>query len=491
MKRPGARRSGAFFFRPQELLKGDRRAAETKGGPICPEKGATMGEAEDRRGQKLVLCRLERLGIEAELLPGRRSIIATLPLRSAPFTTLEGPRYFDQVRFATVGPSQIKCLEPLPFFFLPLVDIAGCTDAAQIEQEIRASWSARTESLRKTRESLLRLGVEAESEQGGALLAFGIGLEDASARARCSQPGQIMLPARGPLAGMAMRSREDRLFALDPTHDSAVDLEIAITSHLEQLARSEGRLADRRRLALAEERNRPKPQVEGRRNRVLLVGPHLARDPCFAEGLRLRGYEVTRARTATEALAAFDGRSFEVVFSDTHLGRCEGIELIPAVHSLTGIQRLPIVLVDDRMRPRRREASRRMGAAGYLVHPVEVSRIAPGLARVLDAPKSRRFERYSRRLAVFWGGHRDGGFTTELGRMGMFVCTDRTSPTRTLERCELTLPEIGETLRLEVEALYRIPVAPSGSPGIGLRFHSFPDDNESTLINYLCTLGST
>jgi hypothetical protein len=75
--------------------------------------------------------------------------------------------------------------------------------------------------------------------------------------------------------------------------------------------------------------------------------------------------------------------------------------------------------------------------------------------------------------------------------MGMFVCTDRTSPTRTLERCELTLPEIGETLRLEVEALYRIPVAPSGSPGIGLRFHSFPDDNESTLINYLCTLGST
>ena len=75
--------------------------------------------------------------------------------------------------------------------------------------------------------------------------------------------------------------------------------------------------------------------------------------------------------------------------------------------------------------------------------------------------------------------------------MGMFVCTDKNSPTQTLEHCRLTLPEIGETLRLEVETLYRLPVAPSRNPGLGLRFHAFPDDNESTLIDYLCTLGST
>jgi two-component system chemotaxis response regulator CheY len=449
-----------------------------------------MGEAEDRRGQKLVLSRLERLGIAAEFLPGRRSLIATLPLGGAPFTTLEGPHYFDQVRFATVGPSQIKCLEPLPFFHLPLVNIAGCTDASQIEQKIRASWSARTESLRKTRQSLLRLGVETELEQGGALLAFGIGAEDDSARVRCSRPVQVVLPGRGPLSGKPLRRVEDRLFAVDPAHGSAVELEIDITGRLERLARAEERLADRRRLARATDRNRPLPQIEGHQNRILLVGPHLATDPSFAEGLRLRGYEVTQVHSASEALEAFGSRSFEAVFSDTHLGRCEGIELIPAVHALEGIARLPIVLVDDRMRPPRREASRRMGAAGYLVHPVEVSRVAPGLARMLDAPKSRRFKRYLRRLAVHWRGSRDGGFTTGIGRMGMFVCTDRNSPTQTLEHCRLTLPEIGETLRLEVEVLYRLLVAPSRSPGLGLRFHSFPDDNESTLIDYLRTLGS-
>jgi two-component system chemotaxis response regulator CheY len=301
----------------------------------------------------------------------------------------------------------------------------------------------------------------------------------------------VVLPARGPLAGKPLRRLEDRLFAVDSAQASAVELEIAISVRLEQLARAEERLADRRRLAVAEERNRPKPQIEVRRNRVLLVGPRIVTDRSFAEGLRLRGYEVARARTATEALAAFDARSFEVVFSDTNLGRCEGIELIPAVQALAGIQRLPIVLVDDRMRPPCREASRQVGAAGYLVHPVEVSRIAPGLARMLEAPRRRRFQRYSRRLAVHWGGSQDAGFTTELGRMGMFVCTNRNSPAQTLERCELTLPEIGETVRLEVEALYRLPVAASGSPGVGLRFHSFPDDNESMLIDYLCTLGST
>jgi two-component system chemotaxis response regulator CheY len=450
-----------------------------------------MGEAEDRRGQKLVLRRLERLGIAAEFLPGRRSVIASLPLGTAPFTTLEGPCYFERVRFATVGPSQIKCLEPLPFFHLPQVNIAGCTDASQIEQKIRASWSARTEALRKARESLRRLGVEAESEQGGTLLAFAIGVDDDSARVRCNRAGQVVLPARGPLAGKPLRRLEDRLFAVDPGHGSAVELEIAITGRLEQLARAEERLADQRRLELAEERSRPKTEIQGRRNRILLVGPRLSKDPSFAEGLRERGYDVARAHTATEALAAFDSRSFEVVFSDTNLGRCEGIELIPAVQTLAGIGRLPIVLVDDRMRPPRREASRRMGAAGYLVHPLEASRIAPTLARMLDTPKSRRFKRYHRRLAVHWRGSQHGAFTTAIGRMGMFVCTDRNSQARTLERCELTLPELGETLRLEVEALYRLRGAPSGSPGVGLRFHSFPDDNESTLIDYLGTLAST
>ena len=99
-----------------------------------------------------------------------------------------------------VGPNQIKCLEPLPFFHLPLVNIAGCTDAAQIEQEIRAAWSSRTETLLKTRESLTRLGVAVEPEQGGAILGFGIGIEDETARARCTQRRQVVLPARGPLA---------------------------------------------------------------------------------------------------------------------------------------------------------------------------------------------------------------------------------------------------------------------------------------------------
>ena len=450
-----------------------------------------MGEAEDRRVQKLVLRRLERLGITAEFLPGRCSVIASLPLGTAPFTTIEGPRYFERVRFATVGPNQIKCLEPPPFFQLPLVNIAGCTDAREIEQKIRAGWSARTEALRKVRESLRRLGVEAEPEQGGTLLAFAIGVDDDSARVRCNRPGQVILPARGPLAGKPLRRLEDRLFAVDPGYELAVELEISITGRLEKLARAEERLADQRRVALIGERGRPKAEIQERRNRILLVGPRLAREPSFAEGLRVRGYEVARAQTATEALTAFDSKSFEVVFSDTNLGRCEGIELIPAVQTLAGIGRLPIVLVDDRMRPPRREASRRMGAAGYLVHPLEASRIAPTLARMLATPKNRRFKRYQRRLAVHWRGSQHGAFTTAIGRLGMFVCTDRNNPAKTLERCELTLPELGETLRLDVESLYRLRGAPAGRPGVGLRFHSFPDDNESTLIDYLGTLAST
>ena len=46
------------------------------------------------------------------------------------------------------------------------------------------------------------------------------------------------------------------------------------------------------------------------RNRVLLVGPHLATDPCFAEGLRLRReVHALRREQESEGMSAVIGQS--------------------------------------------------------------------------------------------------------------------------------------------------------------------------------------
>ena len=64
------------------------------------------------------------------------------------------------------------------------------------------------------------------------------------------------------------------------------------------------------------------------------------------------GYEVECAPTARKAIAAFQSTSPELVISDFELGRYEGLELIPSLRMATGIEEIPVVVVDDRPRGR-------------------------------------------------------------------------------------------------------------------------------------------
>jgi len=59
----------------------------------------------------------------------------------------------------------------------------------------------------------------------------------------------------------------------------------------------------------------------------------------------------------------------DLVLAESHLGRFEGVELIPELRTSPGVEEIPVVIVDGELRPERREAARRAGAAGYLVLP--------------------------------------------------------------------------------------------------------------------------
>ena len=144
-----------------------------------------------------------------------------------------------------------------------------------------------------------------------------------------------------------------------------------------------------------------------------------------------------------------------------------------------------VVLVDSTRRPARRQAAREAGAAGYLVHPLDISKIAPNLERMISAPQRRRFTRYEKRLSVRIAGVEQPGLVTALGRGGMFLATDRDLQSRRVHRCVVTLAELGETLRVEAEVLYRVGGAAAACRGVGMRFHAFPNADEAVLIDYL------
>jgi CheY-like chemotaxis protein len=379
-----------------------------------------------------------------------------------------------------------------------MIPIAGCGEPAAIEERIRAAWTARQTALRSARARLASAGAEAAWEAGGAVLSVGLGVEDKDARARLLDATRVVLPGRGPLSGRPLPQAGDRLFPLGSGWESGTDLEIAITNRLEALGRAQRREEERRWTIRAHRRPAEDPTGPTRptgllvpRHRILLVGPHLAADEALQRDLRREGYVLALARSSSDALSGFTERSFDVVLAETVLGRGEGIELIPEIHALPGVAQLPVVLVDDRMRPSRKEAARQVGAAGYLVRPVRAAAIARGLARMARGARGRRYVRYPCRLAVRFAGGEEPAFTTAVSRLGMFVRTEEERPggaRHGSERIELALPELSRTLRVDAEPLYRAAPSSALGAGMGLRFLGFPDGSEAEWIAYLRSL---
>jgi len=439
-----------------------------------------------------VLRRLEAMGVRARLMKGGRCVLASLRLGAEPFPTPGGRVRIGNVVFATVGADRIKCLRPRALFQLPMLRILDCRDATAIEARIRLAWQTHVERLDQTRRWLERLGAEATAAEEQSLWVLPLAGERPGVQVSLVEPRRVILPGAGPLSGVALSRAEDRVLAVDAALDSGADLELAIANRIDELRRMEHRLTEtRRRAALrSAQPAAPARPAPGRSHRPLLflVGPRMAEDRACAESLRLRGYRVEVARSQQAALALLDDLSPELVLVDARLGRSEGIEMIPALRSVPGVEEIPLVLVDDHRRAARREAARRAGAAGYLVRPVDVARIARRLERMIGEPRRRRYTRYRHKLPVRLEGSDAPSLATAVGRGGMFLATDEDLPTRSVHRCEVTLPELGRAVRAEGEVLYRAVASGDGRRGLGVRFQRFAEGNEALLIRYLRSL---
>jgi len=435
--------------------------------------------------------RLKEMGVEVEPLPGGRCLRGKLRISLEPFASLEGARRCESISFSTVGANQIKCVAPLPFFFLPLIALGGCSSAPELEARIRAAWAVRERNLRIAAQRLRALGIAASPESGGQVLAFSLGHDDSAAALRMLDAQRVIVPSRGPLASLRLPGPEQRVMRFDPAWRDASDAEIALTERLGILRH---RLAHERPPLIVPARALPPRLLPGpasqRRarsgRRILLVGPHLGRNAAFTRRLEQLGFRVRVEFSAHEALEAFRQHSFELVFADTRIGRSEGLELISDLRALPGVENVPVVLVDEHLREPVREAARSVGAAGYLVQPLEAERVALGAQRILESRARRRFSRLAWRLAV----RSDDGsaFTTSVARLGAFIGAEWSTPTDAMRRLEIELPELGRVLTVDTERVYQVDAAGARSAGVGVLFRGFGERDEAAWITYLAEL---
>jgi len=436
--------------------------------------------------QERIAERLEGLGIKARLMKGGRCVLASMQVVQEPLETLAGDLPLREVVFSTVGRDRIKCLHPRPLFALPLLRIVDCASASEIEARIRGAWRTHLIELRSASNWLRELGVEASIEADGTSLGFLIEGEDTPVRVQVRERNRVILPSRGPLSNISLQRAEDRVLRIDSSVTTAVDLEFNVSNRMLTLKRLDARLKDeaRRRALYASGRESGRgTAVSPKRHRLMLVGTRLARQRPVIDSLRLRNYEVEVATTANDALALYDATSPELVLADANLDRSDGIELIPALRALVGIEEIPVIIVDTNPRSARRLAAQRAGAAGYLTYPIDVSRIAKRLEQMVDQPRRRRFTRYNQNLTVRLSGQDQAFTTTSLGRGGFFIRSEDEFEPESLHECDITLHEVGRTVNVEMQVLYHTET--NAGRGAGTCFHQFAGQDEAVLINYL------
>lgn len=430
-----------------------------------------------QRRQGVLKKRFEGMGLSPESLPGGAALLVTLPLSAEPFQTPAGKRPIRAARFYTVGHDRVKFTSPRAFAFLPLLRILDCEKASQIESRLRESWDAWIESQREADHWLRELGIVPEIDEGLPLCRFSLGLEESDARAVALEPGRVVLPSRGPLAGLALRRAEDRVYRTRPV-EAGIDLELDITSQLERLARAQRRAAQNVSLS-GQTQRRP------RQSPVLLVGPRLSTARPFHQSLTLRHLDAESVRSISEAVDSFRCRTFDGVLVEAHLDRADGVELIPALRSLPGVLELPIAVLDDRPRGNRREEAKHAGATAYLAGAIEASHLAPAIQHMVTSTPRRRFTRYDSALSISWEGCSHPAVATSISRGGLFVRTHNPLVEGPFAIHVPDGPMGSFTMRVGLLPVHRNIDPVSGPDGVGARFSSFDAGDESRWISYL------
>lgn len=459
-----------------------------------------MSAAETQQARTLAYLRQRYggMGLPVRPMPDERSLLVSLPMGPAPFESPAGPQTIERVVFATIDAGRIKCLRPAALFGLPILDVRDATDARGIEAVIRRAWRERIDQLRDTRRWLDGLGLESGWASDLAFLSFPLPGESPEARVFLNDRHEAVVPGCGPLSGLPLAGREERVVRLDRGLESGADLEGHLAAHIDGLRRTaRKREASDRTRGLRQGGEPPGPgRREGgpprvrtvpanrHRPRVLLVGTKLLEDADLRAALGRQGFRLATARSETEALMRLTRTTPDLVVSEYALGRSDGASLVASTRAVAGIEGIPVVLLDEARHEARREAARAVGAAGYIVGPRDPDRFVARLGKLVTAPGRRRFTRYAGRFDAHLFGVTAPCIATEVGRGGVFLATDVEADLNTAMHCEIALPELGRQVGFDGEVLYRAE-SQGALPGLGLRFADISADDEEALIAWL------
>ena len=116
---------------------------------------------------------------------------------------------------------------------------------------------------------------------------------------------------------------------------------------------------------------------------ILIVDDSESIREVLAFSIANAGYEVLVACDGLDALKYFDGRTIDLLLTDYHMPKLNGLELILKVRQLEPYKFLPILVLTTENQLKIMKEARECGATGWLTKPFNSEKLLQTLRKVI------------------------------------------------------------------------------------------------------------
>ena len=95
------------------------------------------------------------------------------------------------------------------------------------------------------------------------------------------------------------------------------------------------------------------------------------------------GYKVLCGIDGKDALKHFNGMGIDLVITDLHMPKLDGIDLIKEIRSMPAYQFIPILVLTTESQATKKQNAKAAGATGWIVKPFEQEKLLTAVKKVI------------------------------------------------------------------------------------------------------------
>ena len=116
---------------------------------------------------------------------------------------------------------------------------------------------------------------------------------------------------------------------------------------------------------------------------ILIVDDSESIRKVLAFSIENAGYDVIEACDGSDALQYFDGRKIDLLLTDYHMPKLNGLELTIKVRHLENYKYIPILILSTENQKEMMKEARDFGATGWLMKPFNTEKLLQTLRKVI------------------------------------------------------------------------------------------------------------